>query len=58
MDRRKIFTLDHKRFPLDRMRQLVDYLHDHDQKYIVMVDPALGVSGKLSAVDNSCLIQY
>lgn len=33
MDRRRIFTLDPDYFPLDRMREIVDYLHDHDQQY-------------------------
>lgn len=41
MDGRKVFTLDSKRFPIDEMRALVKYLHDHDQHYIVMVDPAV-----------------
>jgi alpha-glucosidase len=41
MDGRKVFTLDPERFPLERMRELVAYLHDHDQHYIVMVDPAV-----------------
>lgn len=41
MDLRKVFTLDPLRFPLDLMQQLVDYLHSHQQHYIVMVDPAV-----------------
>lgn len=41
MDFRKVFTLDPLRFPLDLMQQLVEYLHDHQQHYIVMVDPAV-----------------
>ncbi|KAK2755518.1 hypothetical protein FQN54_006458 [Arachnomyces sp. PD_36] len=41
MDYRSIFSVDPLRFPMDRMRQFVDYLHDHDQHYIVMVDPAV-----------------
>ncbi|KAF3481155.1 alpha-glucosidase [Arthroderma uncinatum] len=41
MDGRKVFTLDSKRFPIDEMRALVDYLHENDQHYIVMVDPAV-----------------
>ncbi|KAL4809285.1 glycosyl hydrolases family 31-domain-containing protein [Aspergillus unguis] len=44
MNLRRVFTLDPERYPLDRMRELVDYLHDHDQHYIVMVDPAVSVS--------------
>lgn len=39
---RNVFTLDPERFPIEKVRQLVDYLHDHDQHYIVMVDPAVG----------------
>ncbi|KAL3448658.1 putative alpha/beta-glucosidase agdC [Aspergillus insuetus] len=46
MELRRVFTLDPERFPLERMRELVDYLHDNDQKYIVMVDPAV------STIDN------
>ena len=41
MDARKVFTLDPQRFPLQRVRELVDYLHAHDQHYVVMVDPAV-----------------
>lgn len=46
MELRRVFTLDTERFPLKDMQELVDYLHDHDQHYIVMVDPAVSVSGK------------
>ncbi|KAK2755018.1 hypothetical protein FQN54_006546 [Arachnomyces sp. PD_36] len=41
MDLQKIFTLDPGNFPLHKMRELVAYLHDHNQNYIVMVDPAV-----------------
>jgi alpha-glucosidase len=44
MDQRKVFTLDKQRFPLQKVRALVDYLHHHDQHYIVMVDPAVAHS--------------
>ena len=33
MDRRRIFTLDPQYFPLNRVREIVDWLHAHDQKY-------------------------
>ena len=33
MDHRRIFTVDPQYFPLNRMRQIVSYLHDHDQRY-------------------------
>jgi len=41
MYNRYIMTLDPDRFPLERMRDIVDYLHEHDQHYVVMVDPAV-----------------
>ncbi|KAF7892407.1 uncharacterized protein EAF01_010487 [Botrytis porri] len=41
MDARKTFTLDPERFPLDLMQDINHYLHDHDQKQILMVDPAV-----------------
>ncbi|KAF6844826.1 alpha-glucosidase [Colletotrichum musicola] len=41
MDRRRVFSLDPERFPLEKVRQLVSHLHDNDQHYIVMVDPAV-----------------
>ncbi|KAF3342813.1 Type 1 phosphatases regulator YPI1 [Verticillium dahliae VDG2] len=41
MDARKVFTLDPRRYPIEKVRQIVDYLHEHDQHYIVMVDPAV-----------------
>ena len=33
MDRRRIFTVDPDYFPMDRMREIVDYLHTHDQHF-------------------------
>lgn len=41
MDRRRVFSVDPERYPLSKMRQLVSYLHEHQQHYIVMVDPAV-----------------
>lgn len=35
-------TTDPDRFPIDRMQDIVHYLHDHNQHYVVMVDPAVG----------------
>lgn len=46
MDARRVFTLDPDRFPLEKMRELVNYLHRHHQHYIVMVDPAVSDSGE------------
>lgn len=44
MDRRRVFSVDPKRFPLHRMRQLVSKLHNDHQHYIVMVDPAVAAA--------------
>ncbi|OAL46330.1 alpha-glucosidase-like protein [Pyrenochaeta sp. DS3sAY3a] len=41
MELRKLFTLDPERYPLELVRQLVDYLHEHQQHYIVMVNSAI-----------------
>ncbi|KAF2092442.1 alpha/beta-glucosidase agdC [Rhizodiscina lignyota] len=41
MDKRKVFTLDPDRFPLEKMRELVSTLHARQQHYVVMVDPAV-----------------
>ncbi|KAJ7063684.1 glycoside hydrolase family 31 protein [Mycena amicta] len=42
MDRRRVFTVDPQYFPLNRMREIVDYLHSHDQRFVLMTDPAIG----------------
>ncbi|KAI0437997.1 glycoside hydrolase family 31 protein [Xylaria telfairii] len=39
MYRRRTFSLDPERFALPTMRGLVDYLHSHNQHYVMMVDP-------------------
>lgn len=33
MDHRLVFTLDPDYFPLQRMREIVEYLHSHGQRY-------------------------
>ena len=38
---RATFTTDHIRYPLDKLRSIIDYLHAHDQHYIMMLDPAV-----------------
>lgn len=60
MDRRRVFTNDPARFPLEKVRELVDYLHDHDQHYIVMVDPAVSASSKYlpSSIDTGIPLTY
>ena len=47
----KVFTLDPDRFPLEKMQELVTYLHDHDQHYVMMVDPAVAYQN-YSAFEN------
>lgn len=41
LTKEQVFSLDPDRFPLDKMRALVDHLHANDQHYVVMVDPAV-----------------
>lgn len=33
MYKRRVFTVDPQYFPLSRMREIVSYLHSHDQQY-------------------------
>lgn len=48
VDGRRTWTLDPDRFPLEKMRELVTYLHDHNQSYIMMVDPPVSVNDSTS----------
>ncbi|KAF2966620.1 hypothetical protein GQX73_g6984 [Xylaria multiplex] len=41
MDKRRDFTLDPEKYPLDKVRELVDDLHQHGQKYVMMLDPGV-----------------
>ncbi|KAG9083531.1 hypothetical protein FS749_005959 [Ceratobasidium sp. UAMH 11750] len=41
MHKLQVFTNDPEYFPTTKLRQIVDYLHDHDQQYIMMIDPAV-----------------
>jgi alpha-glucosidase len=41
MELRRLFTLDPERYPVGLVRQLVDYLHQHQQHYILMVNSAV-----------------
>lgn len=54
MHLRRTFTLDPERYPLDKMRELVSHLHNNDQHYIVMVDPAVSVTGKYALHCDEC----
>ncbi|KAI0040366.1 glycoside hydrolase family 31 protein [Auriscalpium vulgare] len=42
MYKRRVFTNDQDYFPTSRMREIVDYLHDHKQKFVLFTDPAVG----------------
>ncbi|KAH8168005.1 hypothetical protein CIB48_g236 [Xylaria polymorpha] len=44
MDHRQIFTTDPEKYPLDKMRELVDELHQRGQKYVMMLDPGVHYS--------------
>ncbi|KAI0303290.1 alpha-glucosidase [Multifurca ochricompacta] len=41
MFKRRIFTMDPDYFPTSRMREIINYLHKHDQRYVLMTDPAI-----------------
>ncbi|KAK6866091.1 alpha-glucosidase [Apiospora arundinis] len=41
MDHGGVFSLNQERFPIERMRDIVRHLHDHQQRYMLMVDPAV-----------------
>ena len=51
MDGRKTFTTDPQRYPLSKVRELVSYLHNHNQHYIMMVDPGVAYQ-KSTALDT------
>lgn len=52
MDRRRVFTLDPDRFPAHLVNDLVATIHERDQHYIVMVDPAVYDLEPNSALDS------
>ncbi|KEY74941.1 hypothetical protein S7711_01290 [Stachybotrys chartarum IBT 7711] len=51
MERRRVFTLDPERYPINLVNDLVDTIHARDQHYIVMVDPAVYYSMPNPALD-------
>ena len=48
VDLRRTWTLDPDRFPLEKIQELVTYLHDHNQSYIMMVDPPVSLNDSTS----------
>jgi len=44
MDRGRVFTVDPDYFPMNRMQEIVSYLHAHDQKFGVLFSFNGGVS--------------
>ena len=48
MDLRRTWTLDPDRFPLEKVRELVTHLHDHNQSFIMMVDPPVSLNDSTS----------
>jgi alpha-glucosidase len=45
MHLREDFTVDPERFPLSKMRELVQTLHSRDQRYILILDPGVHAVG-------------
>lgn len=62
MDRFKDFTLDPNNFPQDRVREFIKQLHANDQRYVLILDPAIKVEqGYLpyeEAREKGLLIEY
>ena len=53
MDERAIFTVNPNNYPLDEMRSLISTLHERNQHYIVMIDPAMAVRDNYPSLDRA-----
>lgn len=61
MYERWVFTTDPDRYPVPRVRDIVNYLHEHNQHYIVMVDPAVAYEDYLTfnrGVEDDIFLKY
>ncbi|KAF1911411.1 alpha-glucosidase precursor [Ampelomyces quisqualis] len=47
MDLRQDFTTDPDRFPIKKVRELVSTLHERDQRYVLILDPAIHAVGNM-----------
>ncbi|KAF4604392.1 hypothetical protein EYR40_001570 [Pleurotus pulmonarius] len=52
MHGRRIFTLDPDYFPKQRMREIVEFLHERDQKFVLMTDPAVAYTPQETGADG------
>ncbi|KIM30453.1 glycoside hydrolase family 31 protein [Serendipita vermifera MAFF 305830] len=53
MDDRLIFTTDPEAYPKDKLRLLIKDLHEKDQHFVMMVDPAVGTrAGQQATYDR------
>ncbi|KAG8814457.1 hypothetical protein FRC18_001947 [Serendipita sp. 400] len=53
MDDRLVFTTDPNKYPKNQIQKVVKQLHEDDQHFIMMVDPAVGTrSGQAGAYDR------
>ena len=50
MFKRRIFTMDPEYFPPARMRDIIDYLHEHNQRY--------GMSPYVNSITYDMTVQF
>ena len=62
MDYRATFTLDPVRYPLNRTREFIDFLHENNQHYIQVLEPPIvvdrGVDSFQTGVDMDIFLKY